>query len=72
MPNFLISHGSENLFDLDIFGTSVLWDTEWENESVLIFIDPAGGASFHIGLLLGRVGFYGSQAGNISSRMLCL
>lgn len=61
MPNFLclISHGSWNLFDLDIFGTSVLWDTEWENQSVLIFIDPAGGGSFHIGLLLGRVGFHG-------------
>lgn len=50
MPNLLllISHGSENLFDLDIFGTSVLWDTEWENGSVLIFIDPAGGGEVPI------------------------
>lgn len=42
-----------------------------ENESV-IFFDPAGGGGFRIGLLLGRVGVHGSQAGNISSRMLCL
>lgn len=48
------------MFDLDIFDTSFLWDTWGENESSLILIDPAGGRSFRIGLLLGRVGFHGS------------
>lgn len=38
----------------------------------LIFIDPRRGRSFHTGLSLGRVGFHGSQDGNISGRMLCL
>lgn len=70
MPNFLlllISHGSENLFDLDIFGTS---SGKMEVFSSLLIQREGGGS--HIGLLLGRVGFRGSQAGNISSRMLCL
>lgn len=51
---------------------SILWDTCWVNGIFLIFIDPGRGRSFHTGLSLGRVGFHGSQAGNISSRMLCL
>lgn len=51
---------------------SILWDTCWVNGIFLIFIDPGMGRSFHTGLSLGRVGFHVSQAGNISSRMLCL
>lgn len=51
---------------------SVLWDTCWVRGIFLIFIDLGKGRNFHTGLSLGRVGFHGSQAGNISSRMLCL
>lgn len=51
---------------------SILLDTCRVNGMFLIFIDPRRGRSFHTGLSLGRVGFHGSQAGNISGRMLCL
>lgn len=51
---------------------SVLWDTCWANGISLVCIDPGRGRSFHTGLSLARLGFHGSQAGNISIRMLCL
>lgn len=54
------------MFYLDPF------DTCWANGISLVCIDPERGRSLHTGLSLARLGFHGSQAGNISSRMLCL